>query len=448
MRREHSDGEMFAVSFESRPRAGLFQETIHARPQSRGESPPLNVEVLSSGLTSAGRRERAAQLLADRMKRMSRHQDDHARRRSSSNLSFGHAGESRQRLNFTGASTERPVFGASSRPGNSFLPRDLNRPLPRRPSEEERGQNRPSREIVLPRWQADAGVTECPICHTMFSFWYRKHHCRKCGRVVCANCSPHRITIPRQFIVHPPDEAQATPSPTGAGSAEPMIVDLTGDEEAPRPSADDGERPRTADYRIDPGLGGGQEVRLCNPCVPDPNPLPPPSYYSPSQSSNLFTMPDRLPDQADPSSAEHASKMEALRSQMLNRSHSGRSQHRSSNSLDYNPSMRPPFASAISSAAGPSSNRRHSHNPRPPFSRADLPTVYSSAPDSSAQEVSPHRSFPSHFPNNPIALSRIPHPTPTPRKSLAPPPRLPRRPQPGPLPHLLVPRHELAHLTP
>ncbi|EHA25918.1 hypothetical protein ASPNIDRAFT_143971, partial [Aspergillus niger ATCC 1015] len=50
-------------------------------------------------------------------------------------------------------------------------------------------------------WQPDAEVTKCPICGTTFSFWYRKHHCRKCGRVVCASCSPHRITIPRQFIV-------------------------------------------------------------------------------------------------------------------------------------------------------------------------------------------------------------------------------------------------------
>lgn len=32
--------------------------------------------------------------------------------------------------------------------------------------------------VPLPRWQPDAEVTYCPICHTQFSFFIRKHHCR------------------------------------------------------------------------------------------------------------------------------------------------------------------------------------------------------------------------------------------------------------------------------
>jgi hypothetical protein len=32
--------------------------------------------------------------------------------------------------------------------------------------------------VSLPRWQPDAEVTYCPICHTQFSFFVRKHHCR------------------------------------------------------------------------------------------------------------------------------------------------------------------------------------------------------------------------------------------------------------------------------
>lgn len=35
-----------------------------------------------------------------------------------------------------------------------------------------------SSDIVLPRWQPDAEVTICPICHTQFSIFVRKHHCR------------------------------------------------------------------------------------------------------------------------------------------------------------------------------------------------------------------------------------------------------------------------------
>lgn len=33
-------------------------------------------------------------------------------------------------------------------------------------------------DYVLPRWQPDVEVTICPICHTQFSFFVRKHHCR------------------------------------------------------------------------------------------------------------------------------------------------------------------------------------------------------------------------------------------------------------------------------
>jgi hypothetical protein len=112
-------------------------------------------------------------------------------------------------------------------------------------------------EVVLPRWQPDSEVNQCPVCETQFTFFYRKHHCRKCGRVVCAQCSPHRITIPRQFIVHPP----ALPS---------AIIDLTGElEEESSPIS-----PRQ--------MWGGEEVRVCNPCVPDPNMSPPPRLLNPT----------------------------------------------------------------------------------------------------------------------------------------------------------------------
>ncbi|CAN9191429.1 unnamed protein product [Alternaria alternata] len=89
----------------------------------------------------------------------------------------------------------------------------------------------------------------------------------KCGRVVCASCSPHRITIPRQFIVHPPSESTAN------------FIDLTGeDENAMSPFGP---------FR-NPALGGGEEVRVCNPCVPDPNFSPPPRYDSLGHGSRPF----------------------------------------------------------------------------------------------------------------------------------------------------------------
>ncbi|KAI5367502.1 Putative FYVE zinc finger, Zinc finger, RING-type, Zinc finger, FYVE/PHD-type [Septoria linicola] len=95
-------------------------------------------------------------------------------------------------------------------------------------------------DMVLPQWQPDHEVSKCPVCETDFSLWYRRHHCRKCGRVVCARCSPHRITIPRQYIVQPPD-----------------LMGLYTDDGSTSPPNN-------------PALGGGEVVRVCNPCVPDP----------------------------------------------------------------------------------------------------------------------------------------------------------------------------------
>ena len=163
-------------------------------------------------------------------------------------------------------------------------------------------QTSPRSEIVIPRWQPDAEVTFCPICTTQFSedsllfclrmysltysigFFVRKHHCRyvvfillpcfvglfsktfvvvfltrprKCGRVVCNSCSPHRITIPYQYIVQPPKDP-ATMGQSGSTS---------------RPSRDAARADSSQEVT---SLGGGESVRICNPCVPDPNTTPPP----------------------------------------------------------------------------------------------------------------------------------------------------------------------------
>ncbi|KAL4897505.1 hypothetical protein BDV59DRAFT_190490 [Aspergillus ambiguus] len=171
----------------------------------------------------------------------------------------------------------RPISISSSdaTPGSSYAdPIDLSSSPPnpvvmQRPDNRRRSWTRPGNdymEYTRPRWQPDSEVTNCPICATPFSFWYRKHHCRKCGRVVCASCSPHRITIPRQFIVQPPDPNQAHPAAV-VGPRASRVINLEADDDAAQsPTA------------LNPALGGGEEVRLCNPCVPDPNPEPPRGY--------------------------------------------------------------------------------------------------------------------------------------------------------------------------
>ncbi|CAK1357794.1 unnamed protein product [Cercospora beticola] len=143
-----------------------------------------------------------------------------------------------------GGSREHAIDLTSSSPPSSLMARpgyprmyDSSGSLPSNRSYGRYGRR--ESDIVLPRWQPDHEVNKCPVCETEFSLLYRRHHCRKCGRVVCARCSPHRITIPRQYIVQPPD-----------------IVSLYADD--------------PASPLRNPALGGGEVVRVCNPCVPDP----------------------------------------------------------------------------------------------------------------------------------------------------------------------------------
>ncbi|PHH67557.1 hypothetical protein CDD82_1329 [Ophiocordyceps australis] len=154
-----------------------------------------------------------------------------------------------------------------------------------------RRESRSPRDFVLPRWQQDAEVTYCPICHTQFSIFVRKHHCRKCGRVVCNSCSPHRIIIPHQYIVRPPGHDTSS-------TAASVLLDGLG-----------------MGYVDANGQSGGERVRLCNPCVPDPNTAPPqsPSPSSSSSSSRPVAHGRSRSNQTSPYAASHTpTRYEAL----------------------------------------------------------------------------------------------------------------------------------------
>ncbi|KAF2481164.1 FYVE zinc finger-domain-containing protein [Neohortaea acidophila] len=154
------------------------------------------------------------------------------------------AGQSRETAIDLTSPTRPPPPRSSSRRRDSeetIRAAAHNHPRPGMGASRPSGATRQSSDVVLPPWQPDAAVDRCPVCGTDFSFWYRKHHCRKCGRVVCAGCSPHRITIPRQYVVQPPALPDADRWPLGPPIGNP--------------------------YRT---LEGGEVVRVCNPCVPDP----------------------------------------------------------------------------------------------------------------------------------------------------------------------------------
>lgn len=53
-----------------------------------------------------------------------------------------------------------------------------------------------------PSWQRDEDSDRCAICDAKFTWYFRRHHCRKCGRVVCGDCSSQQISyFPNTIIV-------------------------------------------------------------------------------------------------------------------------------------------------------------------------------------------------------------------------------------------------------
>lgn len=341
---------------------------------------------------------KAALMAADRKRRLTGQQEEYSRRRSASSLTFGQTASDRMRQSVSQSTSNHPLAMPSNSSDGRPGPRITDRPLPPRPIRTN-SQSRRSTDIPLPRWQPDAEVSRCPICGASFNFWYRKHHCRKCGRVVCANCSPHRITIPRQFIVHSPSDYGQDANlglPTGS-----TIIDLTSDNEIDiaTPSTAITGRRQSLDSPLDPGLGGGQEVRLCNPCVPDPNPLPHLSFTPPGRYNfNSFPTPENISRVAH--SSQHPLRPSAelqTRPNLPNRTDSDRQRYHPRNVPAFGVNQERQLASSTFVGAS-TPNRRQSQTSRPSGAPppnyasiyANYASTYGSAPDLSVHEVGPH----------------------------------------------------------
>lgn len=387
LRRLHSDGEVSLNSpglhggmvSEETPVDGETWTDFLRHSPAIGQLTPEQVRIAKG---------RAALIAADRKRRLSEQQEDHSRRRSASNISIGQIANHRMRQSLPHATHEDPLItnslGAESQRGQ----RITDRPLPRRPSFGS-SRDRRSQENTLPRWQPDNEVSACPICGTQFGLLYRRHHCRKCGRVVCANCSPHRITIPRQFIVRSPQEAVAMQSARIATG--PEVVDLTANSEntASRSlHAHGNARPQSQDYRIDPALGGGQEVRLCNPCVPDPNPLPHLAYPSPHRYGlDPFARSGQTPNRTSPGNFSISSQQGPPLARRMSSERLGR--HTTDAAASSNVLGQLPGDSSFFS--GPAIDRRHSHASRPVGSAPQPPpnyqSLFGSAPEPPLDDV-------------------------------------------------------------
>ena len=58
----------------------------------------------------------------------------------------------------------------------------------------KRGKS-PCREFA-PVLQPSSSSSSCSSCHVEWSLVVRRHHCKRCGRLTCSQCSSKRVVLP------------------------------------------------------------------------------------------------------------------------------------------------------------------------------------------------------------------------------------------------------------
>jgi hypothetical protein len=75
--------------------------------------------------------------------------------------------------------------------------------VPNRPMQSNHQHGLQERSL-LPTWEHDGDVLQCRGCNRKFTFFLRKHHCRRCGRIYCDGCSSHRTQLsPNEIVIDP-----------------------------------------------------------------------------------------------------------------------------------------------------------------------------------------------------------------------------------------------------
>ncbi|KAL5354410.1 Zn finger protein [Pseudogymnoascus australis] len=59
----------------------------------------------------------------------------------------------------------------------------------------------PSRDHWKP--DSDASICDAPSCTRTFSYFTRRHHCRRCGNIFCDTHSPHLVPLDQNASFHP-----------------------------------------------------------------------------------------------------------------------------------------------------------------------------------------------------------------------------------------------------
>eukprot|EP00475_Leptophrys_vorax_P023373 TRINITY_DN319_c0_g1_i2.p1 TRINITY_DN319_c0_g1~~TRINITY_DN319_c0_g1_i2.p1 ORF type:complete len:124 (+),score=19.40 TRINITY_DN319_c0_g1_i2:147-518(+) len=50
-------------------------------------------------------------------------------------------------------------------------------------------------KLKQPAWAPDSSSEYCTLCGDEFSLFYRRHHCRSCGKLVCSTCSDYKTAL-------------------------------------------------------------------------------------------------------------------------------------------------------------------------------------------------------------------------------------------------------------
>lgn len=188
LRRGHSDSDgAFAMqrafsrmAQDINPGQETWREFLQQSDQTGSRSPwesarqGLKPYLQTAGVgTAQTMSEAQGQLIAERKRRLTAPQDG---------VRSGHAPE-RQRTGGEGPS-ETPVTPRTQMVRVSELV-DLTTPEPEPETESQRlepprlrEEPRRDSDILLPPWQPDSEVTQCPVCGSQFTFFFRKHHCR------------------------------------------------------------------------------------------------------------------------------------------------------------------------------------------------------------------------------------------------------------------------------
>jgi len=58
-----------------------------------------------------------------------------------------------------------------------------------------KSRNQETETLQAAVWVPDKFQDSCGICQSAFTFINRKHHCRKCGSLVCRNCSSKKLIV-------------------------------------------------------------------------------------------------------------------------------------------------------------------------------------------------------------------------------------------------------------